>query len=104
MEDAKCAQTVPNSKPPQPIYNPDMWYPPRDKALYKPIADVAKAVCYGRDGAGECPVRMQCLLYADKDESVHGIWGGMSHRERAALKRKAQKQGTTLEALAKNLK
>jgi hypothetical protein len=44
---------------------------------------------------------MQCLLNADEQDEMHGIWGGMSHRERAALKRKAIKQGTTLEELAK---
>lgn len=30
-------------------------------------------------------------------EEQHGIWGGMSHRERNALKRKAAKAGMTLE-------
>ena len=83
------------------VYDPDLWFPPRDKDLYKPIADRAKSICFGRDGRGECPVRLQCLMFADKTEEVHGIWGGMSHRERNALKRKAEKQGTTLEELAK---
>lgn len=83
------------------VYNPDLWFPPRDKELYKPIADKAKSICFGRDGKGECPVRLQCLMFADKNDEVHGIWGGMSHRERNALKRKAEKQGTTLEELAK---
>jgi len=83
------------------VYDPDLWFPPRDKEKYKPIADKAKAICFGRDGKGECPVRLQCLMAADRDEEVHGIWGGMSHRERNALKRKAEKQGTTLEKLAK---
>jgi WhiB family redox-sensing transcriptional regulator len=84
--------------------DPDLWFPPRDKNLYKPIADKAKAICYGKDGRGECPVRMQCLLFADRTDKVHGIWGGMSHRERAALKRKATRQGKTLEELAKKTK
>jgi len=30
-------------------------------------------------------------------DEQHGIWGGMSHRERNSLKRKAAKQGMTLE-------
>lgn len=83
------------------VYDPDLWFPPRDKKLYKPIADKAKSICFGRDGKGECPVRLQCLMAADKNEEVHGIWGGMSHRERNALKRKAERLGTTLEELAK---
>lgn len=75
----------------------ELWYPPRDKDKYKPIADKAKAICFGRDGLPECPVRTECLLYAERMEEQHGIWGGMSHRERNALKRKAKKQGKTLE-------
>jgi hypothetical protein len=42
-------------------------------------------------------VRKQCLLYSEKMNEQHGIWGGMSHRERNALKRKASKVGQTLE-------
>ena len=76
--------------------NTDLWFPPRDKDQYKDIADTAKAVCYGRDGFPECPVRKQCLLYADANDDTHGIWGGMSHRERNALKRKAAKHKMTL--------
>jgi hypothetical protein len=74
----------------------EMWYPPRDKTKYKTIAAQSKAVCYGKDGFPECPVRKECLLYSDKMEEQHGIWGGMSHRERNALKRKAKKKGLTL--------
>ena len=74
----------------------DYWFPPRDKDKYKPLADAAKAVCYGRDGLPECPVRKECLLYAERNEDTHGIWGGMSHRERNALKRKAERNGMTL--------
>jgi WhiB family redox-sensing transcriptional regulator len=75
----------------------DLWFPPRDKEKYKAIAEISKAVCYGKDGLPECPVRKQCLLYADEMDDTHGIWGGMSHRERNALKRKASKAGLTLE-------
>jgi hypothetical protein len=75
----------------------ELWYPPRDKAKYQAIAEVSKAVCYGKDGLPECPVRKECLLYSDKMEEQHGIWGGMSHRERNALKRKAAKAGISFE-------
>jgi len=81
----------------------EMFFPPRDKALYKPIADAAKAICYGRDGRPACPVKDKCLKEAIKDDELHGIFGGMSHRERNALKRKYTKQGLTLDQwLAKN--
>ena len=74
----------------------NLFFPPRDKTQYKVIADKAKALCLGNDGFPECPVRKECLLYADKMEDTHGIWGGMSHRERNALKRKAERAGKTL--------
>ena len=77
--------------------NTELWYPPRDKTKYKPIAEVSKAVCYGKDGLPECPVRKQCLLYSEEMNEQHGIWGGMSHRERNALRRKAETNGMTLE-------
>lgn len=77
--------------------NTEDWYPPRDKSQYKTIADRAKAVCFGKDGAPECPVRLKCLLYSEEMDEQHGIWGGLSHRERNALKRKAAKVGLSLE-------
>jgi hypothetical protein len=73
-----------------------MWFPPRDKDLYKKIAGEAKSICFGKDGLPECPVRVACLLYAEKNDEQHGIWGGLSHRERNALRRKAEKNGLTL--------
>lgn len=79
----------------------ELWFPPRDKNLYKPIADKAKAVCFGKDGKPACPVRVKCLLAADENDEVHGIWGGLSHRERNALKRKAAKKGLSLEDVVK---
>lgn len=97
MSEAKCSELLPDGEY---VYDPEWWFPPRDKSLYKPIADKAKGICYGRDGRGECPVRKECLLFADENEYTHGIFGGMSHRERAALKRKAERQGSTLENLA----
>lgn len=66
----------------------ELFYPPRDKRLYKPIADYAKAVCNGRDGRPPCAVRVECLLYALRREEANGIFGGMSHRERNAFLRK----------------
>ena len=79
------------------VEDKDIFFPPRDKNLYKEIADKAKSICYGRDGKPECPVRVRCLLYAEEIDDQYGIFGGMSHRERNALKRKAMKNGKTLE-------
>jgi WhiB family redox-sensing transcriptional regulator len=67
----------------------DIFYPPRDRRLYKGIADRAKAICWGTgDNDPECPVRRQCLWYAIEMDDTHGIWGGMSHRERSHMERK----------------
>lgn len=73
----------------------DIFYPPRDKALYKPIADKAKAICWGTgDHDPPCPVRKQCLLYAVAMDDTHGIWGGLSHRERSHLVRQHKRLRT----------
>ncbi|MFI1168462.1 WhiB family transcriptional regulator [Streptomyces sp. NPDC020801] len=42
----------------------------------------AKAVCSG------CPVRTECLAFALDRRIGHGIWGGMTERERRALLRR----------------
>lgn len=39
----------------------------------------AKAVCSG------CPVRTECLAHALDQRIEHGVWGGMTDRERRAL-------------------
>lgn len=81
--DAKCAGV-----------DTDIFYPPRDRALYKPIADKAKAICWGDDGQPACPVRRECLWYCISQEppDTHGIWGGMSNRERAHLGRRYKRE------------
>ena len=71
----------------------ELWFPPRDKLKHQSIAQRSKAVCYGKDGLPECPVRKECLLYAVEMDEQHGVWGGKSHRERNALERKAANAG-----------
>lgn len=70
----------------------DLFYPPRDRKLYKSIADEAKAMCWGDDGRPECPVRRECLWYSIETEDTHGIWGGMSNRERAHIGRRYSRE------------
>lgn len=70
----------------------EIFFPPRDKALYSKVAAQAKVYCLGENGTSLCPVRSQCLLEAIKTNEQHGIWGGMSHRERNALVRKWKKK------------
>lgn len=69
-----------------------IFFPPRDKERYKIIAAQAKEFCLGTDDKPACPVKDYCLWEAVSTEEAHGIWGGMSHRERNALVRKWQRQ------------
>ena len=69
----------------------DLFYPPRDKKQYKIIANQAKSFCFGDSTKRACPVQKECLWDAVKREEPHGIWGGLSHRERNALVRKWKK-------------
>jgi WhiB family redox-sensing transcriptional regulator len=48
----------------------------------------AKAVC------ACCPVRVQCLDFALRLKVAHGVWGGLSERERRSLRR--ERHRTTL--------
>jgi WhiB family transcriptional regulator, redox-sensing transcriptional regulator len=47
----------------------------------------AKEIC--RD----CPVRRECLAYAMDAPIDHGIWGGMTERERRRYRRRAGAAG-----------
>jgi WhiB family redox-sensing transcriptional regulator len=51
-------------------------------------ADAARRVCAG------CAVRTECLDYALDCSIRHGLWGGLSHSERAALNHRRVPQGT----------
>jgi WhiB family redox-sensing transcriptional regulator len=42
-------------------------------------AEAARRVC------AACPVRQPCLDYAITNRIVHGVWGGLTERERRAL-------------------
>lgn len=42
---------------------------------------VARKLCQS------CPIRLQCLEYAVANNEDHGIWGGMTPRERRGLRR-----------------
>ena len=65
-----------------------LFYPPRDRRLYKDVADRAKAVCWGTgDNDLGCPVRNNCLWYAVESDDSYGIWGGLSNRERGHFKK-----------------
>jgi WhiB family redox-sensing transcriptional regulator len=81
--------------------------PPRHRTLPAPARFAARwrelAACHGADlnlffpERGEsaeparqvcaaCPVRQPCLDYAITNRIAHGIWGGLTERERRALR------------------
>lgn len=61
--DALCAQT-----------DPELFHP----AKGEPTAP-AKRVC------AACPVRAECREYALRRHEPHGVWGGLSARERRRI-------------------
>lgn len=70
---AICAQTDPEA------FFPDKGGSTRD----------AKRVCH------TCPIRRACLEYALTHDERFGIWGGLSERERRALRRGRKQRHTT---------
>lgn len=65
QELALCAQT-----------DPEAFFPEKGGSTRE-----AKRVCLS------CDVREECLSYADANDERHGIWGGLSERERRKLKK-----------------
>ena len=72
---------------PQPVPRPGDWAQHRlckgmDTAIFYPTrgepTEPAKAIC------ANCPVKAECLDYALTTFQEHGVWGGMSERERRA--------------------
>ncbi len=68
VEQALCAQT-----------DPEAFFPEKGES-----AREAKAVC------SACPVREACLEWALANDERFGVFGGMSERERRALKKKRE--------------
>jgi WhiB family redox-sensing transcriptional regulator len=55
--------------------DPDLFFPDRGES-----AEPARQVC------AQCPVRQPCLEYAISQGIAHGIWGGLTERDRRALR------------------
>jgi WhiB family redox-sensing transcriptional regulator len=60
------------------------WFPANDEDAFQTLE--ARRVC------GECPVRDECLTYAVEAHEKHGIWGGLSPKERAAYGRRVRRE------------
>ena len=64
---AACAET-----------DPDLWF-----AAGALEHKIAKRICR------VCPVRIECLTYAMDEPVDHGVWGGLTERERRRYRRQA---------------
>ena len=71
MRDAACINV-----------NPDLFFPERGESVSE-----AKAVCRG------CDVRSDCLEYALRTNEQHGLWGGLSARERRKVAAQRNRAG-----------
>lgn len=77
---------------PEVFGDPDIFYPPRartghsraaNEAKRQAIIAEAKAVCWGvPDVRPPCPVRVECLEWANTTRQTEGIWGGLTPEER----------------------
>lgn len=74
------------------IAEPPAWYgdaacPSTDPEAFYPekggSTQPDKAVCLS------CSVRSKCLAYALERNEAHGVWGGLSEKQRRQLKRAA---------------
>ena len=68
---AACGQIDHNGNT---IHDPDLWFPHRNETRAR--LDEARSICWS------CPVREQCLQFAIDTSQTHGIWGGMTYRQR----------------------
>lgn len=61
--------------------DPNVFFPGRGASMA-----TAKAFCR------ECPVRVECLMFAMNNGEKFGVWGGLSERERRRLRRRISLQ------------
>lgn len=71
MEDAECLGT-----------DPELFFPERGQTT-----ELAKAVCR------ECIVREECLEYSLENGIKHGVFGGLSERERRRIRKERRLGG-----------
>jgi WhiB family redox-sensing transcriptional regulator len=58
-------------------FDPDLWFSPGALEHKE-----AKRICRS------CPVRRDCLAYALETPVDHGVWGGLTERERRSYRRR----------------
>jgi WhiB family transcriptional regulator, redox-sensing transcriptional regulator len=65
--------------------DPDLFFPISAAGPSRAEVDQAKAFCM------HCPVRGQCLEFAQANAPLYGIWGGMTLDERQRIRRREQR-------------
>jgi WhiB family transcriptional regulator, redox-sensing transcriptional regulator len=65
--------------------DPDLFFPISMTGRAAAQIAAAKAICAG------CPVRRECLDYAQANEPIYGIWGGTTADDRQRARRREQR-------------
>jgi WhiB family transcriptional regulator, redox-sensing transcriptional regulator len=65
--------------------DPELFFPVGTGPTAAEQTEQAKRICEG------CPVRSECLTHAFKVGADGGVWGGLSDRDRRALRRRASR-------------
>src|SRR5215469_13118769 len=68
--------------------DPDLFFPIASGGVSYAQERRAKAFC------AICRVRRECLAFALETQQMHGVWGGLSERERARLTRRRPAAGS----------
>jgi WhiB family redox-sensing transcriptional regulator len=68
-------------------YGSDLFFEPDNelRVVRARREQAAKKVC------AECPVRSECLNFAESGPEVFGVWGGTTQRERAIRRRRRRR-------------
>lgn len=78
--------------------DPELFFPKGYEGPWKLVIEEAKAACR------RCPVTADCLQFALDNNIGDGIFGGLTEKERATAKRTAQRNNTTPEEVAENIR
>ena len=65
--------------PPCQVTDPDLWFGSEDEAMSTRFR-TAKNMC------SQCPAIKECLAFALANDELYGVWGGLSPKERQALR------------------
>lgn len=85
------------SIPPCQTTDPELWFgvPEYGNSFDQISYTAAKQFC------NRCPVQEACLQYALKAPETHGVWGGLSPKERQAMRNAGRRTAVKLGRPAK---